>query len=257
MVAEGNKKRKTNYGFMNHCLKPIICKDLAEELGIHVGDGHMAFRNYPRCKCYEYSISGNSNEEEYFGLYVKSLIKRLYNINMHLYKRKDRNELKLQCKSKELFYFKRSIGLPNGKKDRITIPTIVLESNYLCDFLRGLFDTDGHLRFYNRNKKRPPYPRLDITSKSFELIDQVNQELIKLGFTTYIIEIHSVHPKTKTLCHSKRIFIYGWKNLQNWIKLIGFSNKKSLIKIEDPIIKSNLEKLKLQAGIAPATSASL
>ncbi len=242
---------------MNHCLKPEISKDLAEELGIHVGDGHMSFRSYKNCKCYEYSISGNSNEEEYFGGYIKPLIQKLYGLQMHLYKRKDRNELKLECKSKELFNFKRSIGLPNGKKDNIQIPTIILNSEYICDFLRGLFDTDGCLLFYNRNKKSPPYPRLDITSKSFELIDQVNQELVKLGFKTYVTEIHSIQPRTKTLCHSKRIFMYGWKNLELWITRIGFSNKKSLNKLENPLIKLKLDQMKPMGGIAPPNTSSL
>ena len=242
---------------MNHCLKPSISAELAEELGIHVGDGHMSFRSYKNCKCYEYSISGNSNEKEYFETHVKLLIQKLYGINMRLYKRKDRNELKLECKSKELFYFKLSLGLPNGKKNNILIPKIVLDSGYICDFLRGLFDTDGCLMFYNRNKKKPSYPRLDITSKSFELIDQVNKELIKLGFTTYVTEVHTIHPRTKTLCHAKRVFIYGWKNLDRWITLIRFSNKKNLVKLETPIIKSKLETMKLVAGIAPALSASL
>ena len=64
---------------MKECKIPKeMSKEFAEELGIHVGDGHMSFRPYSYCVTYEYSISGNSNEADYLVDYVKPLIQKLY-----------------------------------------------------------------------------------------------------------------------------------------------------------------------------------
>lgn len=218
---------------MKQCILPTeMSKELAEEIGIHVGDGNLCFCSGNTYKSYAYSISSNSNEYDYQNNHIKPLIKRLYGLDANIWKSKNRNEIKLQYKSKILYYYKLSIGLPTGKKNNITVPKVILESEFVTDFLRGLFDTDGHLQLHCRNMNKVPYPRLDICSKSKELMEQVTKELDKLGFKANLIHSHQPHYKTGVMCHQYRVFMYGRKNLEKWIELIGFSNPKNNRKIE-------------------------
>ncbi len=215
------------------CILPQqMSKELAEEFGIHVGDGHMGSNNCPgKPIFYNYSTSNGADELDYVKGFIRLLIKKLYNLEVKICHKKS-NELVLHYRSKALFTFKRALGFPNGKKDNIEIPKIVLNSGYITDFLRGLFDTDGCLQFVDRNKKAPPYPRLSLTGKSKKLIMQVNTILLALGFTTSLVHEERPHYKTGAICCVSRIFIYGKKNLKNWVKLIGFSNPKNIRKFK-------------------------
>ena len=216
------------------CILPnCLSKELAEEFGIHTGDGHLGSKSCQgKYIFYDYSISSGADETDYILNYVRPLIKRLYNLEVKLCYKKS-NEIALHYKSKALFTFKHALGFPNGKKDHIEIPEIILKSEYLADFLRGLFDTDGCLQFKNRNKKAPPYPRLDLTGKSRILITQVNMILIHSGFTTSLVHEARPHYKTGKICRTSRVFLYGRKNLEKWVDLIGFSNPKNIRKFEE------------------------
>ena len=207
-----------------------MSKELAEEFGIHVEDGHMGHRIYNGCNTYEYTISSGSDERKYLEKVVAPLIKKLYCIDLKV-QIKQRNELRLSVKSKMLFNFKYGLGLPDGKKGNIGIPKIVLDSNFKTDFLRGLFDTDGCLQFKAR-KTVGPYPRIDIASKSKKMILQSNKILKNLGFSTCVGYSERKHYLTGTLCKCSRVYLYGHKNLNLWVDLIGFSNPKNIKKLK-------------------------
>jgi len=52
---------------------------LAEEVGMHLGDGFLSDSKY------EYRLKGNKNDEkEYYNSFVKNTYKTLYNLNIHL-----------------------------------------------------------------------------------------------------------------------------------------------------------------------------
>jgi len=210
----------------DNCVLPKeMSAELAEELGIHVGDGCLRHKRYEKNIAYQYSVSSGIDEVEYLQGYVIPLLQKLYSLNAEI-KYKLKNEIRITYCSKSMYHFKRGLGLPNGKKDNIAIPNVVLNSAYITDFIRGLFDTDGCLQFKDRNKKRPPYPRLDITGKSKTLLDQVNEILLGLEFTTSAVSETRLLKKTGVMCTSNRVYLYGPKNLKRWIELIGFSNPK-------------------------------
>ena len=207
-----------------------MSKDLAEEIGMHLGDGSLTYGKYKTSTAYTYSFSSGTDEEEYCLNYAMSLIYKLYSLKPTVSRAKHHNTISLQYKSKRLFNFKKSLGLPVGRKNHLEIPKCVLESNYVFDFLRGLFDTDGCLHFQKKYKKIHYYPRLDITSKSENLISQVDKVLRKNSFTTSLLLNIKAPASNGTECITSRVFIYGKKKtLKNGLNLLDFQIKKILI----------------------------
>ena len=57
----------------------VITEDLAEETGMHLGDGFLS------AKRYDYRLKGNANDEkEYYINYIAPLFKSLYNIDIKM-----------------------------------------------------------------------------------------------------------------------------------------------------------------------------
>jgi intein/homing endonuclease len=77
-------------------------------------------------------------------------------------------------------YFIEEIGLPAGKKaEYITIPERLLKSKHLNMVIRGIIDTDGYLYLDKRKAYRSPYPRIELTTKSIRMADQLTDILKK------------------------------------------------------------------------------
>ncbi len=213
-------------------LPGVLTKELAEETGIHIGDGYMNICKHKTGTKYCYSICGGYDDELYFKEFVLPLTERLYNLKPSIYRAKHRKAITLHFQSKGLLYFKNSLGLPLGKKDNIKIPTIISNSKFKSDFIRGLFSTDGCLSFKRKYHKLNYYPVLDISSKSSRLIIQVSNILDKMGFTTSkVIDSWSKDSHGK-LCKTSRVFLYGRENIFKWVKVIGFSNPKHQYKFD-------------------------
>lgn len=187
-----------------------MSKELAEEIGIHIGDGCLSFnRNYFSVKC-------NKKEEKYVADYMFKLYKKLYNLDLKLMKLQSVSGFEIY--SKAIFEFKHNvIGLPYGEKvEKIKIPKLLIETKnkeiYLS-FIKGLFDTDGCV--YLRYKK---YPVISITIKSKMLIRQLEDMFKKLGFIT------SGNKWT--------IILNGPTMLKKWIREIGSNNPKNINKLK-------------------------
>ena len=157
----------------------------------------------------------------------------MYNLNPTIYLNKRDNTIQLVYYSKALLEFKKNFGLCVGKKDNVEIPKSILDSDYILDFIRGLFDTDGCLHFQKKYKEVNYYPRLDITSKSKKLISQTDEILRNHGFTTSACFNNKSIASNGTQCTTHRVFIYGLKNLRRWVELIGFSNPKNIKKFNE------------------------
>lgn len=207
-------------------------KDLAEEMGLHLGDGCLGIYRYGHNIKYYYVISGGYDDEAYLKKFVIPLVYRLYHILPVFRKIKDKKYINLAYQSKGLLSFKKSLGLPINKKIGITIPKIILKSDFKLDFIRGLFDTDGCLSFRKRHRNVHYYPGVDISSKSPELIIQISKILKSKGFTISTV-LNSISPASNgTLCKISRVYLYGEENLFKWMKLIGTSNPKNSFKFD-------------------------
>lgn len=128
---------------------------LAEETGIHLGDGNLHVTIYPdNTRSHYYTISGNLLDElDYHQNYITSLIKRLYSLQPSYYRSEKKNSISTICKSKVILEYKNKIlGLPIGKKKYAQIPRkIIGNSEFEKKFLVGIFDTDFSLRKYRLN----------------------------------------------------------------------------------------------------------
>lgn len=194
-------------------LPKILDENLAEEIGIHIGDGTLVeSRNY-------YSLRGYSiDEHEYYLNHVSILIKKVYGFEPKIFVRKSICGFE-KC-SKLLFDFKtKIIGLPYGKKSHIIdIPDIIKKSNnekLILACIRGILDSDGCIWF----SKNGTYPRIELFSMSTYLIGSLEFYLDKIGF--------------KTCVNKKRtnITIYGKSMLDLWLNRIGTNQPKNKLKI--------------------------
>jgi len=119
---------------------------LAEETGIHIGDGNLHISTEEgKFKSYRYGITGDlTNEYLYHKMYIKPLIKEIYNLNISVLKRENKNAVESYCKSKVIVTFKNKIlGLPIGNKRDIKIPEEILKNNeFQKRCVVGIIDTD-------------------------------------------------------------------------------------------------------------------
>lgn len=212
-----------------------INKELAEETGIHVGDGSMNIYNagaYYTVACH------HEDDKEYMLKVVLPLIKKVYNKTPKP-REWSKGTYGFRICSKELVKFKNEIlGLPLGKKTNISIPKPIKENEDLMkSFLKGLFDTDGSLTLWRTNNKL--YPRIYFSNVSKKLVEQVKEFLTKQGFkATY----WQTKYKQKNWNDSHRISINGEKMLVKWLREIGFNNQKHLRKLNKLEINQNFYK---------------
>jgi intein/homing endonuclease len=125
-------------------LPEIVTKELAEEIGIHIGDGSLSTN-------YRYSLRGSSlDEKEYYDMHIQKLYKNLFGFTPIMKEDKINHTYGFQIGSKTIWVFKKRIlGIVSEKKSNVRIPEIIKNGDVkiVCSFLRGLFDTDGNLFF--------------------------------------------------------------------------------------------------------------
>ena len=209
----------------------LSCK-LAEFIGILTGDGYMnKYKKYFSLL----EIAGDSRLDcDYLLNYVSSMIKFLFNLEPKIYFKKNQNSMYLRLMSKGLNNYLESIGFKKGKKGQINIPLWILENNkYMQHFIKGLADTDGSLVLLDRSQKKYKYyPRVQITSISEPLIINIGAWLRNQGISLSIMK-----DKKKLVYNGEirnyegyRFQISGRKNLEKWMELISFRNKRHLEK---------------------------
>src|SRR5437879_4939310 len=124
-----------------------INSELCEFVGLHIGDGHLAFHKDQ--KEYIFQISGHPIKDKvFYDNFVAPLVRELFNLN--IIPRVLSNETYgFQIYSKALFLFLiKNFGLPDGKKARIvSIPKVFKRKEYLIGCLRGIIDSDFYISF--------------------------------------------------------------------------------------------------------------
>jgi hypothetical protein len=203
-----------------------LTKELAEDIGIHVGDGSLYKYNSGNLH-YGFLYSGNVLEKEYIE-YIIKLKKKLYNLSK-IRKYKYGNELRFIFHSLALAtFYSNVIGLPIGKKRFIDVPNVIKENTdekIITSFLRGLIDTDFGLIL--RNKYGKIYPSLEGTSISRDLIISVSELFSRLEIPFNLsLDIRRFDKRTKKYYVINKIIIQGYKRINKVIRKIGFSNTK-------------------------------
>ncbi len=192
---------------------------LAEFFGIMLGDGNLTKLKSYKVGTYQIRIVGDSrHDKNYLVYYVKPLIEELFNIRVGVMKHKNQNAISLYCTSRELSNFLEEKGFKPGDKikNQLTIPSWIKKDNdFLRKCLRGLYDTDGSIyKLTNQNTYQ-----ICFTSHNPVLLKDVRNFL--LGFDI----------KVSKLVDNRKIYLTKRSELQRFLKLVGFSNRKHLDKV--------------------------
>jgi len=194
-------------------LPQVVDELLAEEIGVHIGDGTLvAKRNY-------FSVRVDIDELEYSNHLVR-LYFQLYNFKPKVFVRDPICGFEIY--SKAIFEFKKALGLSPGRKKDIDIPVILKESRnmkLISACIRGIFDTDGCV-YFTKDRK---HSKIIIYSQSAKLIESLTFYLDKMGFEPKVYDA------------GRRIMLYGLPMLTLWMEKISTNNPKHYLKLKQII----------------------
>ncbi len=205
----------------------------AELIGLHVGDGTLYKTN---SNSIVWEIRGSIHEQEFYA-YVASLIKGLLSVEVKP-KYRGPNSYGIQTTNKTITKFFIDNGFNPGKKVyTVRIPEYVKNGTLEVKrgFIRGLFDTDGCIRF---DKNRTPYyyyPKIEFQFASKFLSEDLFNLLLELNFKVHRWK----NGDYSSLC------LAGFDNLNKWTNEIKPANLKHLRRIESRLLnkpKVNLKK---------------
>lgn len=208
-----------------------ITPELAEICGIHAGDGYLRIRKNGKI---ELDITGNIEEKTYYDDHVILLFNQFFGLNLN-----GRNYTKGSygfVTTNPQFKILNELGFPFGKKSLVVrVPTLIFESEdklIYSGFLRGLFDSDGHIGFrkcYGKYKSFKThfhhYPFISLTTISLKLAEEVSFMLKELGINNFV-SIYS--PRKLNENTTYKIIINGVKRVNLWMNLIGSKNPVKL-----------------------------
>lgn len=187
--------------------------ELAEFVGVVLGDGGLT--------AYQLRVTLNSDTDKEYGVFVRSLIKRLFGLSSRIIFPKNGSYFDIVVYSKSLIEFLVSLGLVRGSKvkNKADIPFWIKQRRTLSlRCLRGLMDTDGSFYQYNhviRNTKYRNYA-LCFTNHSVNLINSAYSILKAARFRP-----------SKTL---KRVYLYRKEGIVKYFRIVGSSNPKHIAK---------------------------
>ncbi|MBP7708651.1 hypothetical protein KA107_03120 [Candidatus Pacearchaeota archaeon] len=198
-----------------------LSEELCEFIGVIIGDGFTNRYGH----MYQTQVTGDKNLDlEYYRDIFKPVVDKLFPINATLVIRKDC--LRLNFYSKRLFeMLTKRFKIPAGIKCySVKIPSEILNAGepFVNATLRGMFNTDGGVGLDKRKTYKKPYIRVNYTSVSSKLIEQIHNLLNKFNIP------HSIHKKD----NSQMIQINGKENVKIFLEHIGFSNPRSLNKVK-------------------------
>jgi len=206
-----------------------IDEDLAELLGIHIGDGCISENK----RYSEYYLGGDLVEErEYHDnwvgpLFNKKIMNPLFNKNVNYKEHPKVGVYAFHIFDKKLVNFFKDFGIVSGSKINSGIPKKILSDKKLLKrFIRGLFDTDGSIFFqknYSINISKHIFPKIQLGSVSEKLVKDVYNSLILLGMHPMMKKPHK-GKKDKNMVF--RVIIYRKNDIQFYIDKIGFKNPK-------------------------------
>lgn len=203
-------KRVNNVSF----LKPSECPDLAELIGIILGDGGLTQD--------QMTIYLSSRTDEKYAEYVRELIKRLFGLNASVTRKTNEHVLLVRISRVDVVKYLVHTGLCIGNKVRLQVgvPGWVNKKNTsIKACIRGLIDTDGCfiIHRYVVNKKQYQYPKMTFSNKSEPLLRFVYLELKKLGF----------HPR-RTIKYD--VWLHNQHDVKKYLRIIGTNNYKPTVK---------------------------
>ena len=213
-----------------------LSEDLAEETGIHIGDGALSIGTKKSGYQYYWHRISMSHRDDfvYMICHVQPLIQRLYNVPIRT-RIDPGSEFNYDYESRAIAHFKsRVLGLPVGRKKDITIPAFFTKNSKLTRAcIRGIADTDGTISF---NKSggihRNPYVAIKNSSKPLilQMAKLIKRELtVKTSLTLDKLYQDSAIMERKIPMNWLRV--YGKRELRIWMENIGFANPSKISRL--------------------------
>lgn len=192
--------------------KPKHSEDLAEFVGIMMGDGGMT----PSQFC----ITLHHIDDLEFTKYVVNLIKKLFNVVPSVIHSPTDSVNDILVSRSGLVRYLNSLGLVIGNKikQQFDIPGWVKKDEaYLRSCIRGLVDTDGciFLHRYKVNGKQYVYKKLSFTSMSAPLRKSVFDAFQKWGLNSRISQDRDVR-------------LDSISDMEHYFQIVGSNNQKHL-----------------------------
>ena len=202
-------------------------EDLAEIVGIILGDGHVSeIKRGKRTRVYCIRIAGNSKtDKDYIFRYIPKLFMKVFNEKGSIMTTPNKNCGYFTVYGKNLIEYIKSLEIKSGnkKKNNQGIPSwIKSDKILLARCIQGLIDTDGSIHKISKNNKNL---RIDFTSKIPQLLSDVHEAFILLRFNP-----------SKIICKN-HFFLSRQREVERYIREIGFSNSKNLKRYID--LKNN------------------
>lgn len=203
-----------------------MTESLAEEIGIHVGDGSLGIYKFLTGNMWVYRISGSLEELDYYKTHVKSLLESLFNFSGKISAVAE-NESQIRIYSKAIATFKSNVlKLPVGSKSgTVRIPEVIISSpRCFTPFLRGIADSDFSFTFKKKHWDVHKYPVIQAAFASRALVEDLQKILLDLKFKPYTCMNVTVADGKGNPHKIHSLYLPGKNNLVKWYREIGFSS---------------------------------
>lgn len=194
-------------------LRPKYSSELAELVGIMLGDGHLGQ--------WQVVVSFNTSTDRQYMKFVCALFQELFGLEASAKDRK--NHSVIVVSSVELVDYLVSVGLQIGNKVRnqVDIPDWIFENQeYMKGCIRGLIDTDGNVARKNYHAKTLAM-QISFRNESEPLLWSARRILLELGFAP------------SKITQSNHIHLTRKEDIKKYIIGIGFSNSKHIHRIQN------------------------
>lgn len=211
-----------------------LTEELAEDIGIHIGDGSMYKCNKEKTG-YELFYSCCSREEIYLK-HIIDLKKRLYNLKKFRV-RKINNELRLFFNSKVMaIFYNKVLGFPFGSKCKtVDIPDIIKnckDKRIIIGCIRGILDTDFGLSAKHRYGRI--YPVLEGSFASKPLVLSLSNLFDRLGLRYNLsLDCSKFDKRTNKVYTANKITISGYKRINQFFNTINSNNPRYSKKLKE------------------------
>ncbi|TSC98209.1 MAG: Uncharacterized protein Greene101447_172 [Parcubacteria group bacterium Greene1014_47] len=213
---EGRYKRHPIINVSKPIRKPAFSKELAEFVGIVLGDGGISKR--------QITVSLHSIDDKEYSHYVSALIKKLFLVPVSIRPDKNAKVVDLVISRTELIRFcTQTLGLRIGNKvkQQVDVPHWIKHNkSYILACTRGLVDTDGsvYLHRYKVNGKWYTYSKLSFSNRSMPLLQFVLCTFKTLGMNPRLTK------------YNEAVRLESKNDMKSYFGLIGTHNPKYLKK---------------------------
>lgn len=171
------KFAKNGYFETRKIIKPKESEDLAEFIGIVLGDGGIT----PR----QVAITLNKTDDIEYIEYVSKLIRRLFDVSPSVLEQGPVVDVLVSRTELVLFLLEKGLRAGNKVRNQVDVPEWIKDNDAFSKrCVRGLIDTDGSYYSEIHNYKEKIYNNcvINFTNRSFPLLNFVRSKLREFDF---------------------------------------------------------------------------